>query len=286
MTRAGTRLGLWLLLAPCLLWLGLLILIPHLEMLRVSFQVRESWDVVKPGLAQYTAFFSEPYYWRTFVRTGVMSLLATFLTLVVAFPVAWYIARLARGRSKGVMFAVCLIPFWASELVRTYGWMMLLRESGIISAAMQGLGIAGEPVEMLYNDVAVMIGLIYNGLLFMVVPLVATLDGLDDRIVEAGYDLGGNGPVVMGRIVIPWAMPGIVSGCIIVFMLTLGNYLTPVLLGGKDSAWFTQQIFTQFITRFNWEQGSALGILLLLLSSIIVWTGLKLSGQSFTRVMT
>jgi spermidine/putrescine transport system permease protein len=286
MTRAGTRLGLWLLLAPCLLWLSLLILIPHLEMLRVSLQVRVTWDVVETGLDQYLAFFNEPYYWRTFLRTGIMSLLATFLTLVVAFPVAWYIARLARGRSKGVMFAVCLIPFWASELVRTYGWMMLLRESGIFSVVLQQMGIAGQPVEMLYNDVAVMIGLIYNGLLFMVVPLVATLDGLDDGIVEAGYDLGGNGPVVLWRIVLPWAMPGIVSGCIIVFMLTLGNYLTPVLLGGKDSAWFTQQIFTQFITRFNWEQGSALGILLLLLSSIIVWTGLKLSGQSFTKVVT
>jgi len=286
MNDSGARLALWLLLAPCLLWLTLLILIPHLEMLRVSFQVRVSWDQIEPGLAQYAAFFSEPYYWRTFLRTGIMSLLATFLTLVIAFPVAWYIARLARGRSKGLLFAVCLVPFWASELVRTYGWMMLLRESGIISAALQHLGIAGQPVEMLYNDVAVMTGLVYNGLLFMVVPLVATLDGLDDGIVEAGYDLGGGGPVVMWRIVIPWAMPGIVSGCIIVFMLTLGNYLTPVLLGGKDSAWFTQQIFTQFITRFNWEQGSALGILLLLLSSLIVWTGLRLSGQSFTRVMT
>lgn len=286
MIGSRTRLGLWLLLAPCLLWLALLILIPHLEMLRVSFQVRATWDQVETGVAQYMAFFTEPYYWRTFVRTGTMSLLATFLTLVIAFPVAWYIARLARGRSKGLLFAVCLIPFWASELVRTYGWMMLLRESGIISAALQHFGIAGQPVEMLYNDIAVMIGLIYNGLLFMVVPLVATLDGLDDGIVEAGYDLGGNSPVVMWRVVIPWAMPGIVSGCIIVFMLTLGNYLTPVLLGGKDSAWFTQQIFTQFITRFNWEQGSALGILLLLLSSMIVWTGLRLSGQSFTKVMT
>lgn len=286
MIGSRTRLSLWLLLAPCLLWLSLLILIPHLEMLRVSFQVRASWDQVETGFAQYMAFFTEPYYWRTFLRTGIMSLLATFLTLVIAFPVAWYIARLARGRSKGLLFAVCLIPFWASELVRTYGWMMLLRESGIISAALQHLGIAGQPVEMLYNDVAVMTGLIYNGLLFMVVPLVATLDGLDDGIVEAGYDLGGNGPVVMWQVVIPWAMPGIVSGCIIVFMLTLGNYLTPVLLGGKDSAWFTQQIFTQFITRFNWEQGSALGILLLILSSMIVWVGLRLSGQSFTKVMT
>ena len=119
----------------------------------------------------------------------------------------------------------------------------------------------------------------------MVVPLVSTLDSLDDSYIEAGYDLGGNNWNIMREIIIPHAMPGIVSGCIIVFMLSLGNYLTPVLLGGKDSLWFTEQIYTQFITRFNWEQGSAFGILLLLLSSLIVWAGLKVTGQSFTKTM-
>ena len=90
---------------------------------------------------------------------------------------------------------------------------------------------------------------------------------------------------MLREVVIPWAMPGIVSGCIVVFMLTLGSYLTPILMGGKDSAWFTQQIFTQFITRFNWEQGAALGVLLLVLSSLLVWLGLKLTGQSLRKVM-
>lgn len=285
MNRAAGRLSLWLLLAPFLLWILMLVIVPHLQMIWVSFHVRESWDHITWGLDQYRTFFEESYYWRTFVRTGVMSLLTTALTLIIAFPVAWYIARLARGRSKGLLFAACLIPFWASELVRTYGWMILLRESGLISTWLQYLGFADGPVEMLYNDMAVMTGLVYNGLLFMVVPLVTTLDGLDDSLVEAGYDLGGNSFTVMRRVVIPWAMPGITSGCIVVFMLTLGSYLTPVLMGGKDSAWFTQQIFTQFITRFNWEQGSALGVLLLVLSSVLVWLGLRLSGQSFRKVM-
>ncbi|WP_404363618.1 ABC transporter permease [Marinobacter sp.] len=285
MSAAAGRLSLWLLLAPFLLWMLLLVIVPHLQMLWVSLHVRETWDTSVWGLAQYQAFFSESYYWRTFMRTGVMSLLTTALTLVVAFPVAWYIARLARGRNKGLLFAACLIPFWASELVRTYGWMILLRESGLVSSWLQYLGLAAGPVEMLYNDIAVMTGLVYNGLLFMVVPLVTTLDGLDESIVEAGYDLGGSSTTVMRQVVIPWAMPGITSGCIVVFMLTLGSYLTPVLMGGKDSAWFTEQIFTQFITRFNWEQGAALGVLLLVLSSVMVWLGLRLSGQSFRRVM-
>ena len=163
--------------------------------------------------------------------------------------------------------------------------MILLRESGVFSAALQALGWADGPVEMLYNDIAVIVGLVYNGLLFMVVPLVTTLEGMDDTLVEAGYDLGGGPLTVLREVVVPWAMPGIVSGCIVVFMLTLGSYLTPILMGGKDSAWFTQQIFTQFITRFNWEQGAALGVLLLVLSSLMVWLGLRLTGQSLRKVM-
>ncbi len=238
MNSSVSRFSLWLLLAPFLLWIVLLVLVPpHLQMLRVSFQVRESWDTLAwGGLEQYQNFFSESYYWRTFVRTGgVMSLFTTFLTLLIAFPIAWYIARLARGRSKGILFLACLIPFWASELVRTYGWMILLRESGLFSSWLQALGWVDGPVEMLYNDVAVIIGLVYNGLLFMVVPLVTTLDGMDENLVEAGYDLGGGHGTVLREVVIPWAMPGIVSGCIVVFMLTLGSYLTPILMGGAKT---------------------------------------------------
>ncbi|HAY48968.1 MAG TPA: ABC transporter permease, partial [Thalassospira sp.] len=146
-------------------------------------------------------------------------------------------------------------------------------------------GLADGPVEMLYNDAAIMVGLVYTSMLFMVVPLVSVLDSLDDSLIEAGYDLGGNAFTVTRDIVIPHAMPGIASGCIVVFMLTLGNYLTPNLLGGKDSLWFTEQIYTQFITRFNWESGSAFGFLLLILSSVIVWVGLKLSKQTLSETV-
>ncbi|KZZ66598.1 ABC transporter permease, partial [Sulfitobacter sp. HI0129] len=195
------------------------------------------------------------------------------------------IAKLTRGRTKTTLFLMCLIPFWVSELVRTFGWMILLRETGIFSGLLQYLGLVGGPVEMLYNDAAIMTGLVYTSMLFMVVPLVTTLDSLDDSLIEAGYDLGASGFAILREIVIPHAMPGIVSGCIVVFMLSLGNYLTPILLGGKDSLWFTGLIYDQFITRFNWELGSAFGFLLLGLSSLIVFLGLKLSGQSLGKTM-
>ena len=172
-----------------------------------------------------------------------------------------------------------------SEIVRVFGWMMLLRETGLISSVLQWSGIVSGPVELLYNDAAIMLGLVYTSMLFMIVPLVSTIDSLDDSMIEAGYDLGGNGFTVMREIVIPYAMPGIMAGGIVVFMLSLGNYLTPTLLGGKNSQWFTDYIYSQFITRFNWELGSAFGFVLLATSSVIVWLVLRVSGQSLSGTL-
>jgi spermidine/putrescine transport system permease protein len=279
------RLLLVLLLAPALLWLLGLIVLPHVELAVLSLRTRIAPRVYEPSLAQYRTFIEEPLYWHTFVRTAVLSVLATALTLLLAFPIAWTIAKIARGRSRSLLFVLCLIPFWVSETVRTLGWMILLRESGVLPQALVALGLAATPPELLYHDATILVGLVYMSLLFMVVPLIGALDTLDDSLVEAAYDLGGSGPDILRRIVIPHAAPGITAGCIVVFMLTLGNYLTPTLLGGKNSLWFTEQIYTQFITRFNWEQGAAFGFLLLVLSTAIVWAGLKLAGQRFGDVM-
>src|SRR5271165_405721 len=283
--RWRTRLTLWLLLAPALLWLGALILLPHVDLAILSFRARTGPREYAASLAQYRTFFDEPLYWHVFVRTAVMSIIATALTLLVAFPVAWIIAKLARGRASSLLFIVCLIPFWVSETVRTLGWMILLRESGVLPGLLVKLGLTSVPVELLYHDATLLVGLVYTSLLFMVVPLISSLESLDNALIEAAYDLGANGFAVLRTIVIPHAAPGITAGCIVVFMLTLGNYLTPTLLGGKNSQWFTEQIYTQFITRFNWEQGAAFGFLLLGLSTAIVVLGLRLSGQRFAEVM-
>ena len=280
------RLLLWLLLAPALVWLLGLILLPHLDLALLSFRERTGPGEYTYSLAQYRTFFAEPLYWDVFVRTAVISLIATAITLLIAFPIAWTIAKLTRGRVSALLFAVCLIPFWVSETVRTLGWMILLRETGVLPGVLVSLGVTDAPVEMLYRDATILVGLVYTSLLFMVVPLYSSLESLDDSLIEAAYDLGGNGWTVLRTIVIPHAAPGITAGCIVVFMLTLGNYLTASLLGGKNSLWFTEQIYTQFITRFNWEQGAAFGFLLLLLSSLMVWIGLRLSGQKFSDVMS
>jgi spermidine/putrescine transport system permease protein len=282
---ASARLLALLLLAPACLWLLLLVLLPHVELGILSLRLRVAPRVYEVSLAQYRTFIEEPLYWHTFVRTALLSIVSTLLTLLIAFPVAWTIAKIARGRVKSLLFVMCLIPFWVSETVRALGWMILLRESGVLPGLLVRLGLTPAPVELLYNDATILLGLVYTSMLFMVVPLISALESLDDSLIEAAYDLGGNGWSILRQIVVPHAAPGIVAGCIVVFMLTLGNYLTPTLLGGKNSQWFTEQIYTQFITRFNWEQGAAFGFLLLGLSTAIVWLGLKLSGQRFGEVM-
>jgi spermidine/putrescine transport system permease protein len=276
----------WLLLfAPALVWLLGLIVLPHIDLALLSLRARVAPRQYEPSLAQYRTFIDEPLYWHTYVRTALMSIVATALTLLLAFPIAWTIAKIARGRGRGWLFVMCLIPFWVGETVRTLGWMILLRESGVVPALLVRWGVTAQPVELLYRDATVLVGLVYTSMLFMVVPLVNALESLDDSLIEAAYDLGASGPAILRQIVVPHAAPGIVAGCIVVFMLTLGNYLTPTLLGGKNSLWFTEQIYTQFITRFNWEQGAAFGFLLLGLSTAIVWLGLRLSGQRLGEAM-
>jgi spermidine/putrescine transport system permease protein len=285
MQRDIKRLSLILLFAPFALWILLLIILPHLGMFYISLREKVGPRMYEFGLENYINFFIEPIYWNTLIRTGTMSLLVTALALVLGFPIAYYIAKIAGHRSRGALFLMCLIPLWVSDLIRAFGWILLLRETGIISSSLQWAGLINTPIEFLYNDAAVIMGLVYTVILFMIVPLVSTLDGMDDSMIEAGYNLGGNGPTVLRRIIIPYAMPGIVSGCIVVFMLTAGSYLTPILLGGKNSSWFTEQIYDQFITRYNWESGAAFGFLLLAFTSLVVWAGLKLSGQTLNSTV-
>jgi spermidine/putrescine transport system permease protein len=283
--KQNFRWGLFFFLAPVLLWLVLLIVLPQIDLLYMSFHTENDLGDMTWSISNYLEFFDEPIYWLTFVRTAIYSILVTFLTFTIALPVAFYITKVVHPRFQGFLTVLLLLPFWVSELVRVYGWMILLRESGVINHFLLKLGIMGHPVEMLYQDSTMILGLVYTSMLFMVVPLLAVLDSLDNSLIEAAYDLGANIWTILFKIIIPHATPGIVSGSIVVFMLTLGNYLTPNLMGGKNSLWFTEQIYNQFIASFNWNQGSAFGFLLLFLSSIVIWLGLKLSRQSLGKVV-
>ncbi len=280
--KHGISLGFLFFFLPVALWLTLLIVLPHLELLRLSFTSTSHEGLT---LVNYMAFFTEPIYWLTFVRTAAYSILVTFLVMVIALPVSFYITKVARVRTGGFLMMLVLVPFWVSELIRVYGWIILLRESGVINRFLVSTGLFRQPVEMLYNDITMVMGLVYTSMLFMVVPIIGVMDALDDSLIEAAYDLGASKIAIWRTIIIPHCTPGMVSGGIIVFMLVLGSYLTPNLMGGKNSLWFTEQIYNQIILYFNWNQGAAFGFLLLVLSSLIIWAGLRLTGQNLREVV-
>ena len=280
--KHGISLGFLFFFLPVALWLTLLIVLPHLELLRLSFTSTSHEGLT---LVNYMAFFTEPIYWLTFVRTAAYSILVTFLVMVIALPVSFYITKVARVRTGGFLMMLVLVPFWVSELIRVYGWIILLRESGVINRFLVSTGLFRQPVEMLYNDITMVMGLVYTSMLFMVVPIIGVMDALDDSLIEAAYDLGASKIAIWRTIIIPHCTPGMVSGGIIVFMLVLGSYLTPNLMGGKNSLWFTEQIYNQIILYYNWNQGAAFGFLLLVLSSLIIWAGLRLTGQNLREVV-
>jgi len=283
--KRTVRWSFYIFFIPVFLWLFLLIVLPQLEMLRMSFLGTDFYGESGLTVKNYMAFFTEPIYWLTFVRTAGYSILVTFIVMAVALPVAFYITKVVKLKFSGFLMILLLVPFWVSELIRVYGWTILLRESGVLNYFMVSLGLFKQPIEMLYNDITMIMGLVYTTNLFMVVPIIGVMESLDDSLIEAAYDLGANKFTIWTKIIIPYAMPGIISGGIIVFMLVLGSYLTPNLMGGKNSLWFTEQIYNQMIIYFNWNQGAAFGFLLLLLSSLIIWIFLKLSGQDLKRVI-
>ena len=274
----------WLLIVPVLLWLVLLIVLPHLDLLISSFQVRNSAGESVFSFNNYLAFFNNDIYWGTFLKTAGYAIFVTLLAFIIAFPVAFYLTKVISKKYAGLLVLLLLIPLWVGELVTVYGWMILLGDHGVINHFLMAMGLISEPINMLYTDFSMVIGLLYMSMLFMIVPIMTTLESLDDSYIEAASDLGASKWTIFMKIIIPYSLPGIISGAIIVFMLVIGDYLAPNILGGKSSLWFTEQIYSKFIQSFNWGEGAAFGFLLLLLSSAIIWLALKLSGQKLDKV--
>jgi len=274
----------YLLIIPVLIWLIFIIVIPHAELLVSSFLVEDDLGELVFSFGNYIEFFTQKIYWLTFVKTAAYSIAVTLLAFIVAFPIAFYLTKVTSRKNAGFLMILLLIPLWVGELVTVYGWMVLLGDNGVINHFLMTIGIINEPINMLYTNFSMVIGLLYMSMLFMVIPVMSTLQSLDDSLIEAACDLGASKWDIFTRIIIPYSMPGITSGAIIVFMLVIGDYLAPNLLGGKNSLWFTEQIYNNFLQTFNWNEGAAFGFLLLMLSSGIIWLALKLSGQKLEKV--
>lgn len=272
-----------LLSLPTWLVLGALFVVPLLIMLAISFGQRGTYGGLKEitDLGEYLAsgaFLAnyrtslEPLYLQIYWRSIWMAVVTTVLCLAVGYPIAYYVAVLAPARRKNLLLALVVIPFWTSFLIRTYAWMLILRTEGLINTLLRQGGLIEQPLELLYNPFAVMIGLVYGELPFMILPLYASLEKLDLPLLEAGADLGANPVHTFWRVTVPLTMPGIVAGVILVFIPSIGQFVVSDLLGGAKSILTGNLIQNQFAIARNKPFGSAVAfelmavVLLLLLA--------------------
>jgi spermidine/putrescine transport system permease protein len=266
-------------LIPAWIWLVALFALPFLVVLSYSFLTRGTYGGIElPWTSEsYTRLFDRLYL-GILLRSALMALVATILCLVLAFPAALFISR--AKRRKYLYLQLVMLPFWSSFLVRTYAWLFLLRDTGLVNTLLQTAGIIKEPLPLLYNTGAVLLGLVYAYLPFMVLPIYATLERLDPAVLEAAADLGARPWSVVARVIVPLTRPGIVAGCILVFIPCLGAYLTPDLLGGGRVVMAGNLVQNQFTSARDWPFGSAVSILLMALVTAAVWRYLRREGES------
>jgi spermidine/putrescine transport system permease protein len=262
------RLRAWF-LAPTWTVMLSLFAAPLAIILAYSFLTRGTWGgITRPWSIESYQRLADPIYlgilWRSFWIAGA----ATVLCLVLGFPLALFISR--AGNRKNLYLSLVILPFWTSFLVRTYAWMFLLRDTGLINTVLQKLGLIHNPLPLLYNDGAVILGLVYGYLPFMVLPLYATLERLDRNLLEAAADLGAKPWVALTRVVIPLSAPGIRAGAILVFIPCLGAYLTPDLLGGGKTVMIGNLIQNQFTTARDWPFGSAVSLTLMAIVLVLL----------------
>lgn len=249
---------------------------PMLQMLRVSLL-----DAYPPTvgqepqltLANYAHFFQESVFQRPFFRTLIYSSVLTFVTLIITYPVAYFLARHVKRDNQLALLLLLLVPFWTGEIVRTYAIMILLGNNGAVNIALQWLGLIQRPIPFMYTGFSVSVGLIYLTALYMLLPLYSALEKLPRNITEAAADLGAGAWTRFWRITLPLSLEGVGSGCVLVFLISTGYYGTPVLLGGPNSTVFAQTIAGFFhVAGDKWPTGAAFAVIMFV--TALVLTGI------------
>ena len=261
-------------------WLIFMILLPQLIMLDYSF--RPLLPLRKIGgpedfytLKNYIVLFTTPLHRAIFLKTIWSSIIVTSVALSICYPIAFYLAKVARGARLSWVLMGLIIPYWINELLRIFAWQLILSDAGILNKLLLILGFIAEPLNFRAGNGAVIMGMTYAYILFMVFPLYNAMESLDRNQIDAARDLGSSWLRIHRRIVIPHAKPGIAVGCIMTFMLAAGSIAAPQLLGSPSSFWFTQIIYTNFETA-NWNQGAAYAMVLAILCLIFIFAMLKI----------
>jgi spermidine/putrescine transport system permease protein len=269
------------LIAPTALVIGIFMLIPMLIALAYSFMTANPYGgVTQPWtLDAYIQFFFQrdfddslvfsSAYIFIILRSIYLAVATTAICLVLGLPVAWYIVCQAAERRRVLLFFITL-PFWINTLIRTYCWILVLRDEGLINNFLRHLGVISDPLPLLYNDGSILLGLVYTFLPFMVLPIYSTLERIDPRLIEAAYDLYASRWDVFKRVVWPLAKPGALAGTILVFAPALGSFLAPDLLGGGKKLLIGSLIQMQFTSSRNWPFGAALSTAITVLVLLVL----------------
>lgn len=257
--------------APGLIWMGFFFLVPLGLVFAISFASRGTyggivWEITA---ANYLDLL-HPLYGKILGQSMWYAAVTTVLCFVVGFPLAYVIAR-SPARWQPILLLLVMLPFWTNFLVRTYAWMILLRHDGLINRCLMALGIVDAPLELLYTPTAVVIGLVYGYLPFMVLPLYVAVERLDPLLVEAAWDLYASRRAVFTRVILPLTKPGIVGGCILVFIPSVGSFITPDLLGGARSMMIGNLIQHEYLVVRDWPLGSAVSFVLMAVVMAAVW---------------
>ena len=270
-------LGGWL-VAPAMVWLALFALAPLVFLVTVSFWTASMFGLTSSfSLQSYAALAGDSIYIRVLGNTVKIAVITTALSLLVSYPIALFLASL-KGKRKMLFVILLFLPFWTSYVVRTFVWMPILGRSGLINATLMSMGIIDRPLDnLVFNEGAVYLGLVYVYTLYMTLPIYLALDKLDPALIEAANDLGASAWQTFRKIILPLTLPAVWSGCTMVFLLCCGAFVTPRLLGGPSSQMFGNIISSQFLDAGNWPLGAALSVVLM----VVVMLSLYLASRRF-----
>lgn len=265
-------------------WVFMMILVPQIAI--VDYSLRPYLPPSRMGgpedvytLEHYRHFLrgapGNPDPWniidmRIFRRTLIAAVFVTIFTLLIAYPLSWYLAHLASPAARRVIAVAIVIPYWINDILRAYSFRILFGSSGVINSTLLNLGIIELPLDFIRTEIALYAGLTYAYLLLMIFPIYNTLESQEKSQIEAARDFGASWIHIHRRIILPFARPGIVSGATMVFMLSAGALAVPQVLGGPSSLWFTELIYQNFFESLNWSRGAAYSVILLIASSAII----------------
>ncbi|KYH28118.1 MULTISPECIES: ABC transporter permease [Clostridium] len=279
MNKLKEKAGMIATVMPVTLWMLAFFIVPLILILIVSFSSRgETGNIIfKFTLNNYARIFNKLYI-TIFIKSLLIGLATTVICLVLGYPFAFIIAR-AGKRLKPLFLLLIILPFWTNSLVRTYAMIILLRTEGILNHILLGIGLINEPLHLMYNNIAVMIGMLYMMFPFMVLPLYSSIEKLDMSLLEAADDLGASPLNKFLKITLPLTKGGILSGSLLVFVPTLGLFFITDLMGGSKVVLMSNLVKNQFLTARDWPFGSAISVILMIVMIILIFYYTKFSGN-------